>query len=73
MFGREMLLTGRASESTTQDPASFFGSGPLSRIYVDWELDDPSGKSLAEVRPIRDDIRRRVEGLMSELGVPAAV
>jgi protein-tyrosine-phosphatase len=37
--------------------------------YVDWELDDPAGKSVAEVRPIRDEIERRVRGLLSELGV----
>ncbi len=37
--------------------------------YVDWELPDPAGKSLEEVRPIRDDIRSRVEGLLVELGV----
>jgi arsenate reductase (thioredoxin) len=37
--------------------------------YLDWELEDPSGKSLAEIRPIRDEIERRVRGLMSELGV----
>lgn len=37
--------------------------------YVDWELDDPAGKALEEIRPIRDDIRRRVEGLMAEMGV----
>ena len=41
--------------------------------YVDWELDDPSGKGVEEVRPIRDEIERRVRGLMDELGVdPAA-
>ncbi|HVR78129.1 MAG TPA: arsenate reductase ArsC [Acidimicrobiia bacterium] len=39
--------------------------------YVDWELDDPAGKSVAEVRPIRDDLERRVRGLMTELGVEA--
>jgi arsenate reductase len=39
--------------------------------YVDWELDDPAGKPLAEVRPIRDEIRRRVEGLIAGLGVAA--
>jgi arsenate reductase len=38
--------------------------------YVDWELDDPSGRSLEEVRPIRDEIDRRVRGLLEEL-VPA--
>jgi arsenate reductase (thioredoxin) len=37
--------------------------------YLDWELEDPSGKSLAEIRPIRDQIERRVRGLMVELGV----
>ena len=37
--------------------------------YIDWELEDPSGKSLEEVRPIRDEIERRVRGLMAELGV----
>ena len=35
--------------------------------YEDWQLDDPAGKPLAEVRPIRNDIRRRVEALVAEL------
>lgn len=35
--------------------------------YVDWVLDDPSGKSLAEVREIRDEINRRVRALVEEL------
>jgi protein-tyrosine-phosphatase len=38
--------------------------------YVDWELDDPAGRSIEEVRPIRDEIERRVRGLMDELGIP---
>jgi arsenate reductase (thioredoxin) len=38
--------------------------------YLDWELDDPSGRSLEEVRPIRDEIDRRVRVLLEEL-VPA--
>ena len=37
--------------------------------YLDWELEDPAGKGVAEVRPVRDDIERRVRGLMRELGV----
>jgi len=37
--------------------------------YEDWELDDPAGQDLAHVRPIRDEIRSRVEGLIRELGV----
>jgi protein-tyrosine-phosphatase len=40
--------------------------------YMDWELEDPAGRPLAEVRPIRDDIEVRVRGLLSELGVEAA-
>jgi arsenate reductase len=35
--------------------------------YVDWELPDPAGKPLDEVRPIRDEIERRVKGLVAEL------
>ncbi len=35
--------------------------------YEDWELDDPKGKPLEEVRAIRDDIKRRVEALLAEL------
>jgi len=43
--------------------------------YMDWELEDPAGKPVEQVRPIRDDIESRVRGLMAELGVepvPAA-
>ena len=35
--------------------------------YEDWQLDDPAGKDISDVRPIRDEIRRRVEGLVSEI------
>ncbi len=35
--------------------------------YEDWELTDPSGLPLEEVRPIRDDIKRRVEILLQGL------
>ena len=38
--------------------------------YEDWVLDDPAGKDAAAVRPIRDEIRRRVEALLDDL-VPA--
>jgi protein-tyrosine-phosphatase len=38
--------------------------------YLDWDLPDPSGKSLDEVRPIRDEIAERVRALLDEL-VPA--
>jgi arsenate reductase (thioredoxin) len=35
--------------------------------YEDWVLEDPAGKGVDAVRPIRDEIRRRVETLISEL------
>lgn len=39
--------------------------------YVDWELEDPAGKPVEEVRPIRDDLEQRVRALLAELGVEA--
>ena len=38
--------------------------------YEDWELDDPAGKGIEAVRPIRDEIRRRVERLVTDLAPP---
>jgi arsenate reductase (thioredoxin) len=35
--------------------------------YLDWELQDPAGQGVDAVRPIRDDIDRRVRGLLAEL------
>ncbi|MEE3848922.1 arsenate reductase ArsC [Gordonia sp. LSe1-13] len=35
--------------------------------YRDWALDDPAGQGIDAVRPIRDQIRRLVEGLLDEL------
>nr|WP_218863449.1 arsenate reductase ArsC [Actinopolyspora biskrensis] len=35
--------------------------------YLDWELDDPAGKTLDEIRPIRDAIDERVRKLLTEL------
>lgn len=39
--------------------------------YEEWTLDDPAGLSAADIRPIRDEIERRVLTLLSELDVPA--
>jgi arsenate reductase len=38
--------------------------------YEDWELDDPEGKDVESVRPIRDEIGGRVQGLLASLEVP---
>jgi arsenate reductase len=35
--------------------------------YLDWRLDDPAGKGVEDVRPIRDEIDRRVRELLAEL------
>jgi arsenate reductase len=35
--------------------------------YEDWVLDDPAGQGIETVRPIRDEIRQRVEALIGEL------
>jgi arsenate reductase len=43
--------------------------------YLDWKLDDPAGRGVEAVRPIRDEIRKLVEGLIEEIapqGRPAA-
>lgn len=42
------------------------------RRYLDWPVPDPAGCDLATVRVIRDEIRQRVVGLLSELGVAVA-
>ena len=35
--------------------------------YEDWQLDDPAGQGIEAVRPIRDEIRGRVEALLADL------
>jgi arsenate reductase (thioredoxin) len=40
--------------------------------YLDWVVEDPAGRDLEAVRGIRDDVRGRVERLLSEMGIPAA-
>jgi protein-tyrosine-phosphatase len=37
--------------------------------YEDWELTDPAGRDVDAVRPIRDDIERRVRLLLESLGI----
>jgi arsenate reductase len=37
--------------------------------YMDWEVGDPAGLPLDQVRPIRDEIGERVRGIMAELGI----
>jgi arsenate reductase len=42
------------------------------RRYEDWDLPDPAGKDIDDVRPVRDEIERRVRHLLTSLGVPAS-
>ena len=37
--------------------------------YLDWALDDPAGQGVDAIRPIRDEIKQRVQQLLHELGV----
>jgi len=39
----------------------------LGKRYIDWELEDPAGKDMGEVRRIRDEIAARIERLLGEL------
>ncbi|MFE6973310.1 arsenate reductase ArsC [Streptomyces sp. NPDC057682] len=40
------------------------------RRYLDWKLDDPAGRGVEAVRPIRDEIRTLVEALLAEIAPP---
>ncbi|MBF0672371.1 MAG: arsenate reductase ArsC [Salinibacterium sp.] len=65
----KVLTTDAVQES---DVVITMGCGDVCPIfpgkrYEDWELDDPAGQGLDAVRPIRDDIKRRIEQLVSEL------
>ena len=37
------------------------------KIYLDWKLEDPAGKGVESVRPIRDEIKNLVENLIAEI------
>jgi protein-tyrosine-phosphatase len=37
------------------------------KTYLDWQLDDPAGRGVEAVRPIRDEIEQRIRGLLAEL------
>ena len=73
--GVPQLMTTEAVQAS--DVVITMGCGDVCPIfpgkrYEDWDLTDPKGKSLDEVRPIRDDIKRRIQELLAEI-LPAAV
>ncbi len=67
------VLTSEAVEAVeASDVVITMGCGDVcpvfpGRRYLDWELDDPAGQGVDAVRPIRDDIRARIETLLDEL------
>jgi protein-tyrosine-phosphatase len=70
----KVLTTAAVKES---DVVITMGCGDTCPIfpgkrYEDWELADPAGKGVESVRPIRDEIKTRIVGLLGELGVPVA-
>ncbi len=63
-----------AADVATADIVITMGCGDTCPVfpgkrYEDWALDDPAGLGVEAVRPIRDEIRRRVEALLVDLGV----
>lgn len=68
----QRLTTDQVRES---DAVITMGCGDACPIfpgkrYDDWDLVDPAGKAIDEMRPIRDDIRSRVEALLADLLPP---
>ncbi len=65
----KVLTTEAVNES---DVVITMGCGDVCPVfpgkrYEDWVLDDPAGKDVASVRPVRDAIRSRVEALIAEI------
>ena len=68
--GSPKLLTTEAVRES--DVVITMGCGDACPIfpgkrYEDWELDDPAGRGVDAVRPIRDEIRARIEALIAEI------
>ncbi|WP_307796461.1 arsenate reductase ArsC [Actinomadura barringtoniae] len=64
------VLTGEAVQAS--DVCVTMGCGDVCPVfpgkrYLDWVLDDPAGQGVEAIRPIRDEIRARVEALVGEL------
>jgi arsenate reductase len=70
---RPTVLTTEAVEAS--DVVITMGCGDACPVfpgkrYLDWDLEDPAGRGVESVRPIRDEIESRIRGLVAEL-VPA--
>jgi arsenate reductase len=72
---RPTVLTTDAVEAS--DVVITMGCGDACPVfpgkrYLDWALDDPAGRDVESVRPIRDEVERRIRGLLAELRVRTA-
>jgi arsenate reductase len=72
---RPKVLTTEAVESS--DVVITMGCGDVCPVfpgkrYLDWQLEDPAGKGVESVRPIRDEIEGRIRGLLAQQQVPTA-
>jgi arsenate reductase len=68
------MLTGDAVEES--DVCLTMGCGDTCLVFpgkhhLDWQPEDTAGQGVEAVRPIRDEIERRVHGLLDDLGVRA--
>jgi len=68
--GEPKLLTTEAVQES--DVVITMGCGDACPIfpgkrYEDWQLDDPAGQGVDAVRPIRDEIKARIEALIAEI------
>jgi arsenate reductase (thioredoxin) len=64
------------SQAQTADIVITMGCGDACPVYpgkryLDWDLPDPAGLTVDQVRPIRDEIARRITALLAELGISA--
>ena len=69
---RPKVLTTEAVESS--DVVITMGCGDVCPVfpgkrYLDWQLEDPAGKGVESVRPIRDEIEQRIRGLLASLDI----
>ncbi len=69
---RPTVLTPEAVEAS--DVVITMGCGDACPVfpgkrYLDWELEDPAGRGVETVRPIRDEIEARIRGLLADLRV----
>ena len=76
-IAREVPKPLRAGQAEAADIVISMGCGDACPVfpgkrYLVWELPDPAGLTVEQVRPIRDDITARVRALAAELGVGPA-